>query len=49
MRIILAVLSFKRLQEEHKRDYKGGILLIDELDATLYGFSPRKLIDYLLN
>lgn len=49
MRIILAVLSFKRLQEEHKRDYKGGILLIDELDATLYGFSQRKLIDYLWN
>ncbi|MCQ4835728.1 AAA family ATPase [[Clostridium] symbiosum] len=49
MRIILAVLSFKRLQEEYKGDYKGGILLIDELDATLYGFSQKKLIDYLWN
>ena len=49
MRIILAVLSFKRLQEEYSREYKGGILLIDELDATLYGFSQRKLIDYLWN
>ena len=27
--------------------YKGGILLIDELDATLYGFSQAKLVDYL--
>ena len=27
--------------------YKGGILLIDELDATLYGFSQTKLVDYL--
>lgn len=47
MRIILAVLSFKRLKEQYRRDYKGGILLIDELDATLYGFSQAKLVDYL--
>lgn len=46
-RIILAVLSFKRLKEQYGRDYKGGILLIDELDATLYGFSQSKLVDYL--
>ena len=48
-RIILAVLSFKRLKEQYGRDYKGGILLIDELDATLYGFSQTKLVDYLWN
>lgn len=46
-RIILAVLSFKRLKEQYKKDYRGGILLIDELDATLYGFSQSKLIEYL--
>ena len=46
-RIILAVLSFKRLQEKYGSDYKGGILLIDELDATLHGFSQAKLVDYL--
>ena len=46
-RIILAVLSFKRLKEQYGRNYKGGILLIDELDATLYGFSQAKLVDYL--
>ena len=46
-KIILAVLSFKRLKEQYGRDYKGGILLIDELDATLYGFSQKKLVDYL--
>ena len=46
-RIILAVLSFKRLKEQYGRNYKGGILLIDELDATLYGFSQKKLVDYL--
>lgn len=45
-RIILAVLSFKRLKENYK-EYKGGILLIDEIDATLYGYSQKKLIDFL--
>lgn len=47
VRIILAVLSFKRLKETYPHDYKGGILLIDELDATLYGFSQMQLINYL--
>ncbi len=46
-RIILAVLSFRRLKEQYGQDYKGGILLIDELDATLYGFSQTKLVEYL--
>lgn len=46
-RIILAVLSFKRLKEQYEKQYKGGILLIDELDATLYGFSQSKLVEYL--
>lgn len=47
MRIILAILSFARLKNNYKKDYKGGILLIDELDATLYGFSQSKLVEYL--
>ena len=46
-RIILAILSFKRLKEAYPQDYKGGLLLIDELDATMYGYSQKKLIDYL--
>lgn len=47
IRIILAMLSFKRLSEQFGENYKGGILLIDELDATLYGFSQVKLVQYL--
>ena len=35
------------MKEQYGRNYKGGILLIDELDATLYGFSQTKLVDYL--
>lgn len=46
-KIILAVLSFKRLKEQYGNKYKGGILLIDELDATLHGFSQEKLVDFL--
>lgn len=44
-RIILAVMSFRRLMNNSK--YKGGILLIDELDATLYPFAQSKLVEYL--
>ena len=47
VRIILAVLSFRRLKEKYKGTYKGGVLLIDELDATLYGYSQKKLVQYL--
>ena len=46
-KIILAVLSFKRLKDKYCSAYKGGILLIDELDATLYGYSQKKLVDFL--
>lgn len=46
-KIILSILSFKRLQETYGALYKGGILLIDELDATLYGYSQKKLVKFL--
>lgn len=46
-KIILSVLSFKRLKNKYGNKYKGGILLIDELDATLYGYSQKKLVDFL--
>ncbi|MBU5369978.1 MULTISPECIES: ATP-dependent nuclease [Enterococcus] len=45
--IILAVLSFKQLKEDQPDCYNGGILLIDELDATLHPAAQRKLFDYL--
>lgn len=46
-RIILAILSFKRLKEKYGKNYKGGVLLIDEIDSTLYGFSQKKIVEYL--
>lgn len=46
-KILLAILSFKRLKEAHSNVYKGGILVIDELDATLYPASQIELINAL--
>ena len=46
-KIILALLSFKRLKEKYPKGYKGGILLIDELDATMYPGSQERLLRVL--
>lgn len=46
-KILLALLSFKRLKEKYKKTYKGGLLFIDELDATMYPGSQRKLLEVL--
>ncbi len=46
-KILLAILSFKRLKKEYKNDYKGGILAIDEIDTTFYPGSQMKLLDAL--
>jgi hypothetical protein len=46
-RVITSILSFKRLKDKFEKEYKGGILLIDELDATLYGYSQKKFIHFL--
>lgn len=46
-KILLAILSFKRLKEKYPNDYLGGILAIDEIDATLYPASQEKLVDAL--
>ena len=46
-KILLAILSFKRLKEKYGTSYQGGILAIDELDTTLYPASQLKLIEGL--
>lgn len=46
-KILLAILSFKRLKEEYPDNYKWGILAIDELDATLYPASQIKILEFL--
>lgn len=47
--IILTIESFRNLKKEMKNEYKGGIFLIDELDATLHPAAQIKLYDYLYN
>lgn len=47
---ILQVLwSFKELKKELGDEYKGGILCIDELDASLHPGAQNLLLDHLLN
>jgi predicted ATPase len=46
-KILLAILSFKNLSEKYKNNYKGGLLVIDEIDVTLYPASQLKLLELL--
>ena len=45
--ILLALLSFRKLREEHADSWDGGVLLIDEIDATLHPAAQSKLIKLL--
>lgn len=44
--ILLAIFSFKNLKATLK-SYSGGILLIDEIDATLHPAAQFKLLDFM--
>ncbi len=46
--LILALLEFRRLKENFP-DYSGGVLLVDELDATLYPASQKNLLRVMLS
>ena len=46
-RLLTAVLSFRRLKNSLGDQYKGGLLLIDEVDATLHPASQVKLMELL--
>jgi AAA15 family ATPase/GTPase len=46
-KIILALLSFKRQSENNVDSYTGGVLCIDELDATLHPAAQRNLLSVL--
>lgn len=45
--IITALMSFKRLRDRLGNSYKGGILLIDELDASLFPGAQIELVNKL--
>jgi len=44
-RILTALLSFRRLKDSLGEKYRGGLLLIDEIDATLHPASQYRLIE----
>lgn len=44
--IVLAIMSFRKLKDEYK-DYKGGLLLIDEADAGLFPTAQINLLKIL--
>lgn len=48
-RILLALLSFKSLKQKQEKKFKGGMLLIDELEASLHPKAQEKLIDLLIS
>ena len=48
----MALLSYKRLKQNYEQNnqiWDGGILLIDEIDATLHPSAKEKLIKLLYN
>lgn len=45
--ILFSILSFKRISEKLGPDWKGGLLLIDEIDATLHPVAQNRLFDLL--
>lgn len=46
--ILGALISFKRLKDDLGDEYRGGLLLIDELDATLFPASQEALFDLFI-
>jgi hypothetical protein len=46
-KILSAVLSFRRIREKFPNDYKGVVLLIDEIDATMYPAAQEELVQAL--
>lgn len=46
-RLLTALLSFRRLKNRLGDRYRGGLLLIDEVDATLHPASQVRLMDIL--
>lgn len=47
--ILLAVLSLKKLRDEMGGDWDGGLLLIDEVDASLHPAAQQRLLKLLLD
>lgn len=47
-KLLITLLSFKRLNDKYPDDYKGGILLIDELEAALHSSALKHVLAILM-
>lgn len=47
-KILLSIMSFARLKREYS-EYKGGLLLIDEIESTLFPAAQLRLLTALIN
>lgn len=45
--IITSIISFQRLKKHLGDNYRGGVLLIDELDASMFPAAQKKLVEFL--
>lgn len=46
--ILLSVLSMRKLKRDLGADWDGGLLIVDEIDATLHPAAQLRLVDLLL-
>ena len=46
--ILFSVLSFRKLKRELKEKYSGGLLIIDELEASLHPTAQEELMHFLI-
>lgn len=46
--ILLSLLSFKKIKREMGDNYKGGLLIIDELEASLHPKAQEKLLELFI-
>lgn len=46
-KIILAVISMKRLKEKYPSEYRGSIVCVDEIENTLYPAAQGHLLEFL--
>lgn len=45
--IIMAIISFRKLKMKMEDNWNGGLLLIDEMDATLHPIAQNRLVNFL--
>ena len=45
--ILMALLSFRKIKDNNFENWKGGLLLIDEIDSTLHPAAQKRLLDLI--